>query len=156
VRLSRDQGAFVRPFARVWAVAGTTYPLTGGRWLADMVQPFVIASYPPKGRDPDQALLFAQKVENTLYKAFRVGVGEGRALRVPLYNYYRVKDWEAGTWFPRAFMRVEDLSTQPFPDPDDDKLWTVTCDVRVAWRRVAETIPEAPVLRGVNSSVSHV
>ena len=63
VRLSREEGAFERPFARVWQVAGTTYPLTGGKWLADMVQPFVISTYPPRGATPDDALLSAQAVE---------------------------------------------------------------------------------------------
>jgi len=149
VRLSREEGAFARPFARVWQVAGTTYPLTSGRWLADMTQPFVIAAYPPPGRDPDQAMLFAQRTENALYRAFRVGVADGRALRVPLYNYFHTKDWEAGTWFPRAFMRVNDLSTQPFPDPDDNKLWTVVCDVRLQWRRIGETRPAGPRFAGV-------
>jgi hypothetical protein len=149
VRLSREEGAFARPFARVWQAAGTTYPLTSGRWLADMVQPFVISAYPEQGRDPDQALLFAQCVENTLYRAFRVGVENGRALRVPLYNYYRTDDWDTGTWYPKAFMRVNDLSTQPFPDPDVNTLWTVICDVRLTWRRVAETIPSGPTLESV-------
>lgn len=149
VRLSREEGAFARPFARVWQVAGTTYPLTGGRWLADMTQPFVIVAYPLPGRDPDQALMFAQKVENMLYTAFRVGVENGRPLRVPLYNYYRVKSWDAGEWYPRAFMRVNDLSTQPFPDPDENTLWTVTCDVRLTWRRIAETRPVGADFAGV-------
>lgn len=149
IRLSREEGAFARPFARVWQVAGTTYPLTGGRWLADMTQPFVVAAYPPPGRDPDQAMLFAQRTENALYRAFRVGVADGRPLRVPLYNYFRVSDWEAGTWYPHAFMRVNDISTQPFPDPDDNKLWTVVCDVRLTWRRLGETRPEAPKFTGV-------
>lgn len=152
VRLSREEGAFKRPFCRVWQVAGTEYPLTGGRFLADMTQPFVIAAYPPRGRDPDHALLGAQKVENTLYRAFRVGVENGRARRVPLYNYYRVKNWEVGNWYPRAFMRVNDLATQPFPDPDDDKLWTVICDIRLAWRRIGETWPAAPAFQGVRLS----
>lgn len=156
VRLSREEGAFARPFARVWAVAGSSYPLTGGRWLADLTQPFVIVAYPERGRDPDEALLKAQKVENLLYRAFRVGVENGRAMRVPLYNYYRVKHWDAGSWYPRAFMRVNDLSTQPFPDPDDNKLWSVVCDVRLAWRRVAETLPQAPVLGGVTATTSSV
>jgi hypothetical protein len=156
VRLSQEQGAFARPFARVWQAAAATYPLTGGRWLTDTIQPFVIAAYPPQGRDPDQALLLAQKVENDLYKAFRVGVENGRPLRVPLYSYYRVKNWEAGRWYPKAFMRVADLSTQPYPDPDETTLWTVVCDVRLTWRRLAETIPEAPVLKGVAVSTSSV
>jgi hypothetical protein len=51
-------------------------------------------------------------------------------------------------------MRVNDLSTQPFPDPDDNKLWTVVCDVRCAWRRLGEMVPERPVLRGINASVN--
>jgi hypothetical protein len=156
VRLSREEGAFARPFARVWQVAGTTYPLTSGRWLADMVQPFVIVAYPLQGRDPDQALLYAQSVENTLYQAFRVGVENGRAMRVPLYNYYRTQDWDTGTWYPQAFMRVNDLSTQPFPDPDVNTLWSVVCDVRLAWRRIAETIPDSPTLESVRVESSSV
>jgi hypothetical protein len=154
VRISREEGAFARPFARVWQVAGTTYPLTSGRWLSDMVQPFVIAAYPEQGRDPDEALLKAQKVENCLYRAFRVGVENGRAMRVPLYNYYRVRNWDAGTWYPKAFMRVNDLSTQPFVDPDEDTLWTVVCDVRLTWRRIAETIPSSPILESVTATPS--
>jgi hypothetical protein len=158
VRISREEGAFARPFARVWQVAGTTYPLTGGRWVADMVQPFVVAAYPEQGRNPDEALLKAQRVENCLYRAFRVGVENGRAMRVPLYNYYHTKNWDQGVWYPRAFMRVNDLSTQPFVDPDEDTLWAVMCDVRLAWRRVAETIPDSPILESVrvreDSSVS--
>lgn len=149
VRLSREEGAFARPFCRVWQVAGSTYSLTGGRWLADISQPFVIAAYPQRGRDPDDALLKAQKVENVLYRAFRVGVEDGRALRVPLYNYYRVKNWDRGEWYPRAFMRVSDLATQPFVDPDDDKLWSVICDIRLSWRRLGETRPPAPTLKHI-------
>jgi hypothetical protein len=149
VRLSREEGAFERPFARVWQVAGTTYPLTGGKWLADMVQPFVISTYPPRGATPDDALLSAQAVENTLYRAFRVGVGDGKPLRVPLCNYTGVPHDQPGVWNPPVYMRVNDLSTQPFPDPDDNKLWTVVCDVRLAWRRVAYTIPDSPAFKGV-------
>lgn len=148
VRLSREEGAFARPFCRVWQVAGTTYPLTGGRWLADLSQPFVIAAYPERRHTPDQALLAAQRVENTLYRAFRVGVGDGRPFRVPLVNYEGVPEDQPGEWHPRAFMRLADLSTQPFPDPDDDKLWTVVCDIRLTWRRVAETT-DGPIMRNL-------
>ena len=149
VRLSREEGAFERPFARVWQVAGSTYPLTGGKWLADVVQPFVISAYPTSGATPDEALLGAQAVEDQLYRAFRVGVGDGHPLRVPLRNYNGVPLDGLGVWMPIAYMRVNDLSTQPFPDPDDNTLWTVTCDVRLTWRRLAQTIPASAVLDGV-------
>jgi hypothetical protein len=43
-------------------------------------------------------------------------------------------------------MRVNDLSTQPFPDPDDNLLWTVVCDVRLTWRRLAQIVPGGPPL----------
>lgn len=150
VRLSREEGAFERPFCRVWQVAGSTYPLTGGRWLADIAQPFVIAAYPVQGATPDDAMLSAQAIEELLYRMFRVGVGDGRALRVPLCSYYGVAPDEPGAWTPQAFMRVNDLSTQPFPDPDDNTLWTVVCDVRLTWRRLGEIRPGAPVLAGVS------
>ena len=155
VRLSREEGAFERPFVRVWQVAGTTYPLTGGRWLADIAQPFVISAYPLAGDTPDDALMNAQAVEDQLFRMFRVGVGGGRALRVPLCSYNGVAMDEPGIWTP-AFMRVNDLSTQPFPDPDDNTLWTVVCDVRLTWRRLAETIPESAVLTSVTVQPSAV
>src|SRR5206468_9556198 len=138
-----------RPFARVWQVAGSTYPLTGGKWLADIVQPFVISCYPEPGATVDGSLLGAQAVEEQLFHAFRVGVGEGRPLRVPLCNYTGVAANGSGVWMPPVFMRVSDLSTQPFPDPDDNLLWTVVCDVRLAWRRLAQTIPASNVLASV-------
>jgi hypothetical protein len=149
VRLAREEGTFDRPFCRVWQAAGSTYPLTGGKWLADIVTPFVVAAYPVRQETSDAALLAAQVVEDTLYRAFRVGVGDGQPLRVPLVNYTGVALDEPGVWHPRGFMRVSDLSTQPFPDPDDDKLYAVTCDVRMTWRRVAATIPVTPIVTAV-------
>jgi hypothetical protein len=138
----------------VWQVAGTTYPSGGGKWLADLQQPFVISAYPERGDNPDDALLSAQAVENTLYGAFRVGVGDGRPMRVPLCNYTGVPTNGPGVWNPPIFMRVNDLSTQPFPDPDDNKLWTVVCDVRVTWRRIAAVLPDTPPLTGVSVAPS--
>lgn len=149
VRLSREEGAFDRPFARVWQVAGTTYPLTGGRWLADVVQPFVISAYPVMGATPDDALISAQAVEELLYVAFRSGVADGRPLRVPLYSYTDVALNGAGNPLPLAFMRVNDLSTQPFPDPDENRLWTVVCDVRLTWRRLSDARPGTQPLTDV-------
>lgn len=150
VRLAREEGAFDRPFCRVWQVAGTTYPLTGGKWLADIVSPFVIAAYPVAGATPDDAFLGAQAVEEQLFHTFRAGVGDGHPLRVPLCSYNGRALDEPGVWNPPAFMRVSDLSTQPFQDPDDNLLWTVTCDVRLTWRRLAATIPQTPALDGVS------
>jgi hypothetical protein len=149
VRLSREEGAFDRPFARVWQVAGSTYPLTSGKWLADIVQPFVVSAYPEPGMTVDESLLAAQAVEEAFFLAFRAGVGDGHPMRVPLYNYTGVALDEPGVWMPKGFMRVNDLSTQPFPDPDDNLLWTVVCDVRLTWRRLAQTIPETPTLTSV-------
>jgi hypothetical protein len=146
VRMSREEGAFDRPFARVWQVAGSTYPLTAGQWLADIVQPFVISAYPEPGMTVDESLLAAQAVEEAFFLAFRAGVGDGRPMRVPLYNYTGVALDEPGVWMPKGFMRVNDLSTQPFPDPDDNLLWTVVCDVRLTWRRLAQIVPGGPPL----------
>lgn len=155
VRLSREEGAFERPFARVWQVVGTSYPTTSGKWLADVVQPFVISAYPVRAETSDQALVAAQAVEESFFNAFRVGVGDGRPLRVPLVNYTGVASNRTGVWNPPIYMRVADLSTQPFPDPADDKLWTVVCDVRLTWRRLAQTIPQRPFLRAVPVSVQN-
>ena len=69
---------------------------------------------------------------------------------MPLCNYTGVALGGPGVWMPVGFMRVNDLSTQPFPDPDDDQLWTVVCDVRLTWRRLAETMPSSGLLGDVS------
>jgi hypothetical protein len=152
VRLSAEQGAFERPYARVRQVASATYILTGGRFLADVNQPFEIIAYPLRGDDPEDAILRAQTVEDALFRTFRVGAENGRPLRVPLYNYDGVPLNQPGMWVPRGFMRVADLSTQPFVDPDDNKLYSVVCDVRLSWRRLAEPTSTGPPMTGLRQS----
>ena len=152
VRLSREEGAFERPFARVVQAGAALYP-KGGQFLSDVIQPFSVYAYPPSAATPDAALLIAQQTEDALYRAFQAGVEQGRPRRVPLYNYTDRGLDEAGIWMPRGFLRVDDLSTQPFVDPDDNKLWTIACDVRLTWRRAPVPSSTGPVLTDVRERV---
>ena len=68
IRLGREEGAFERPFARVWQVAGSTYPLTGGSWLSDVVQPFVISAYPWSRRPPMRLCWPLRRSRTALYQ----------------------------------------------------------------------------------------
>ena len=163
VRLSREEGAFERPFARVEQGGPGAYATNTGQFLTDITQPFAVYAYPPRGSSPDQALVAAQQVEDALFVAFRVGVTDtttspaipGRPLRVPLLDYASSPIGDGtqqdlpGVWFPQDYVRVIDMSLQPFADPDDNKLWTVSCQVRLAWRRAGAVIPTGPTLTGI-------
>jgi hypothetical protein len=150
VRLSREEGAFQRPFARVTQSGAASYP-KGGKFLSDVIQPFSIYAYPSAGATPDEGLVAAQQAENALYRAFQAGVELGHPRRVPLFNYTDVSLDEAGAWFPRAYLRVDDLSMQPFADPDENRLWTVVADVRLTWRRTPIPAETGPVVTDVHA-----
>ena len=148
VRLSREEGAFERPFTRVVQAGAATYPTNSGKFSADVIQPFAVYAYPLRGTTPDDALMKALTVEDALYRAVRAGTEHGQPLRIPLYNYQGVGLDQPGVWYPRAFMRVTNLSTQPFTDTQDNLLYTVVMDVRLAWRRAL--VPSTgPVLTDV-------
>lgn len=78
----------------------------------------------------------------TWLDAFRFGwregvqIGAARPMRVPLYRYDGLKLAEpSDERHPSDFMRVSDLSVGHSQDPNDRMLWTVTCEVRMSWRR---------------------
>jgi hypothetical protein len=148
VRLSREEGAFERPFARVVQAGPANYPNTGGQFLADVIQPFAVYCYPLPGRTPDESLIAAQEAEEAISRAFLTGVELGYPRRVPLLNYDGVGLAEPGVNSRRAFLRVQDLTTQPFVDPDNNLLHTIAADVRLTWRRTTMPTVSGPVLTG--------
>lgn len=144
VRMAREEGAFERPFARVTPASAAIYPSLGVRFVADITQPFVVLAYPLAGDTPDEALLLAQEAENALFRAFLAGVEYGHPLRVPFFHYTGKDLGEGGLWAPRDYMRASNVSTNLIADNENSRLYAVSCDVRLAWRRVTER--HAPTL----------
>lgn len=144
VRLAEEQAAFERPFALVGPAGPELY--RGSAHTSDVVFPCAINLYPTKGETPEAALMNALDASEWIYQGFRMGVGYGGPLRVPLWNYYGVALNEPATEGLRLagdddhwhgdYMRVDDLSVSRIRDPDEATLYTVAVDVRLGWRRV--------------------
>lgn len=138
VRLSREEGAFKRPFARVGAAAPFTVP-NGRPWMVDYVMPAFIHLYPERKGSPDEAYLHANEIADEVGLAFRVGgVGLAQAQRIPLFDYDGISLFEAAPQDNRNatdFLRVSDLSIETQPDPDEEYLTFVVVDLRLTWRR---------------------
>lgn len=149
VRLNREEGAFKRPFARVVA-AGSPTMMADSQFLGTLTQPYAIYAYPAVGQAPDAAEQGAQDVEELLLDAFMVGVGDGRPLRMPLYNYLGVALNQPGAWLPPDYVRVTNFATQSVADVDDNKLWTVIGSLRVNWRRTLMPTSTGPTLTSVD------
>ena len=64
------------------------------------------------------------------------GVGFGRTIRVPLYDYEGsgFQDGAAVYRHPSDFLRVQDFSPRLLPDPNDPRRIPVVADLRVTWR----------------------
>lgn len=136
VRLPGEEGTFERPFARV-VVADAAQYRAATKYLTEAFAPFAVYTYPAKGATADEALMGALGVEEMLFQGFHVGVpDEGSPMRVPLYDYDGVPLSEPSlARFEHDYLRVSDLSTRHFADPDDRTLWSVVTDVRLSWRR---------------------
>jgi hypothetical protein len=132
-----EEGTFARPAVMV-ATAGSE--LSGGsRHTVDVVQPFAVYVYPAEGDTVEEGFERAMAAQETLFNAFRVGLEEGRPMRVPLYDYEGVAIDE-GTMLRRYpdYLRVLDLSIGRSQAPTDERKFTVAADVRIGWRRAAE------------------
>jgi hypothetical protein len=150
VRLAEEQAAFERPFALVGPAGPELY--RGPAHTADVVFPCAINLYPEKGSTPEEALIWALETSEFIYQGFRMGVGYGGPMRVPLWDYNGVALNEVSTEGLRLqgdddhwhgdYMRVDDLSVNRVKDPDEPTLYTVAVDVRLGWRRVGR-LPSA-------------
>lgn len=133
-----EEGTFMRPGVVV-STAGDEQDGGGTRHTVDVVQPFAVYVYPEEGESVEEGFDKAMEAQETLWQAFRVGVEEGRPMRVPLYDYEGVAINE-GTMLRRYpdFLRVLDLSIGRSQAPTDERKWTVTAELRIGWRRSAE------------------
>lgn len=141
VRLAGDEGTFKRPFARAVPTSPAQYPAaTATAFLTEAIQAFAVHAYPSASASGDESYLAALATGEALFRAFAVGVGEGRPRRVPIYDYTDLPLGEGSTARHYAdFAEVRDLSiTEPHRDPDDETLWLVIVDLRLGWRRTVE------------------
>lgn len=134
VRLLVEEGTFGRPAAQVLEATGQT--ITGPSHTMDVIQTFVVHAFPVKGDTVMESLLEASAVEDTFVRALRIGIGEGRAARIPLYDYEGVPH-DAGSTAraPQDYARILDLEISRTQSPQDELLFTVSAEVRLGWRR---------------------
>ena len=153
VRWVDDEGTFSRPSAIVVPTAVASVAAGDSQFIASMIQPFGIYAYPETGDTPTESRMKALAVEEILLNGLRFGVGAGRPLRIPLYSYRGVDERAAASVrHPSDFARVADLSVGTTPDPNDRTLWTVTCEVRLSWRRTAQVaLNDAPIIASVTA-----
>lgn len=156
VRLAIEEDAFERPMAVV-QTAGPVQTGNQGRRTTTFIRPFVIYAYPKEGATAKEAELNALQVEETLYKAFRQGGHYGHPARIPIHDWSEVDYDEAlpdDAWEGRiGYMRVTDCNVDHRPDPDDEKLQTVICNVRLDWLGYGEIPEDGPLAEDFTSSV---
>jgi hypothetical protein len=137
VDLWSAQGTFTRPAIAVRTTGPTL--LGGPRHTVDLTQPVALYVYPPNCGTGEATFAAAAAADDLLFTAFRVGIGAGRPMRVPLYDYAGVglDEPSAARAYP-DFLRVLDFSIDRQQSPDDENLWTLIAEMRVGWRRMGE------------------
>lgn len=132
-----EQGTFSRPAVAV-RTAGPMLT-AGARHTLDNTLPVAIYAYPEEGESVEGGFTNAHAVEDLLWQAFNVGIGEGHPWRVPLYDYDGVPIDE-GSELRRYpdYLRVVDFSIDATQSPEDEMKWTVVLSLRVTWKRSGE------------------
>lgn len=161
VRMTDEEGAFKRPFARVSPAAPARHQMHGARHRK-ITQRAVVVAYPEEKSTADLAIMEATRVTELLQFAFvgpglmvngyRPSTGRGHPMRLPLWDYEGIALDQPATDAERAtndFMRLEDEPViGPLRDTDDELLWVVTADFQVSWTAsVAVDINGLPVER---------
>lgn len=134
VRIDAEEGTFVRPSAIVTAVPSGAQ-MSGPVHATDYIQSFQVMCHPEIGGKPMDSLIIATNAAACLSAAFRQGVGDGRAWRVPLYDYEGVgADAASSARTPHDFARILDLNIANNQSQADERIYTVTAEVRLGWR----------------------
>ena len=136
VRPAEQEGTFERPFALIERTGPAGY--TGSAFLRDVAVAFSIMAYPRTDEDPDEALRLALLTEECLEDGFNSNkLPCADVSRVPLYDYSGIPFDESTDRRAHCdYLRVGAFSTARIRDPDDQRLWTVTADVRMGYRRL--------------------
>lgn len=169
LRLSGEEGAFSRPFARV----GTAGPGTTGGSALDrtVTQPFTVVCHPVEMALADDARLEAARVEELLWVAFNVGIDPALAgrvwhgwgptaswrrahpLRVPLYDYDGIPLTAPAVESDRD--HVARIVAEPSIEVvagDDELLLVVVANIRMSWSRSAAVLSSGVTLDNVKAT----
>lgn len=161
VRLAQDRGEVVVgiPLAIVETVADTAF--TGSSLYADVSKPMQVSCYPVPPDTAEAAILQAADVEELLHVGFRmVGVGQGRPLRVPLYNWDGIDPTVAVASDPddryrSDYLRIDGFSTAQIANAQDQKLIRVIASLTARWRRTGR-LPSGPTLESISVNPTQV
>jgi hypothetical protein len=147
VRLSSEEGAWERPFARVAWTTPSVLTMHGARQVESR-RTLQIVCWPLEAQTPDGAILAAEEVVETLTLAFAKGIhsasynnatGRAHPLRIPIYDYSDVDEVGAVTEDDRAATDFASLAEPPnvgdIPDPNTDLSRLIVADLRVRWMR---------------------
>ena len=155
VRLAEEQAAFRRPCVLVGPAGAERW--SGPATRTDSVLPTSIHCYPEAGASPAEAMLGALGIAEALYQGFRVGIGYGGPMRVPLWDYDDVPldqpavsrlayPGDDNRWHG-DYLRVAGLSVNRIRDPDDPNLYDVVADCRLGWSRGGRLPSEGETMR---------
>jgi hypothetical protein len=135
VRLWAERGTLAYPFVRVQTVGPAAR--SGPALYYAMTQALSIECYPEPTGDTELSILAATDVCDALILAFAAqGVGEGRGLRIPLYDYDGVELTDPSTERDsHDFLRLVDFSTRTLVDVEDSTRVAAIADARVQWTR---------------------
>lgn len=136
VRFAAERGSVGFPFCRVQF---TTAPvISGSARFYEITQPMLVEAYPQEqAADAERGILAATDLIGVLLRGVRgEGVGDGRPMRIPLYDYDGV-DIDSGVSqrrLPHDFLWLEDFAPRTLPDAADPRRVAVVADMRVKWR----------------------
>lgn len=129
--------------------------------IIDITQPFIVYMYPEIGKTALGGRDNVYELLETLYQAFFVT----NAKRVPMYDYttgapdgseipwsevgptqqsYSAVD-EDGNPAALDYYRVTEYQANQAQDADDERRWSVTLTLRLAWRRHGKILSAYPV-----------
>lgn len=179
VRLTGEEGAFDRPFARVGTVgaarlAGQSYA------MAEWRMTFNVVAHPVEKETADQARLEAERVRQLLFVALRgQGVLPARPKRIPLWNYDGVPTdrnvcqnateraalaliYAADPGYfviaprgARDYLRA-DVNDEPtidvVGDPSDELMYVVTASIPINWTAATDLPVTGPPATSVGAT----
>jgi hypothetical protein len=166
VRLSSEEGAWERPFARVAWATPSAITMIGARQV-ETRRTLSIVAWPAlvsEDAGPGAATEAAEDLVERLTVGFAAGLhvpsyapdrNRAHPFRIPLYDYDGVDLNEAATDSERATTDfvwvVEEPNVGTVRDPDTDLSLLVTCDLRLRWTRSVAVVDTSPVVETVTA-----
>lgn len=141
-----------RPYAVVKPIQVPTINQPS-RVLVDVVQPFVVYLYPQVANTATEGQHAKFLTEEALFEAFHIGIGLAYPGRIPLLDYTTGgSDETLIPWGQPApdpvgrpdYMRVTSYGINSAQDINDERRWSITLTVRLAWRRYGRIFSGVP------------